>query len=412
VSVRLYFEQLGERVDRAWQAANYSHAAFPRLCAEALTAAAPASSVDLDRLFTDVFTGPRLPTQADLESEFGEPPLTLYWNERFHVTIDFWIDGTTAIHDHSFSGAFHVLAGGSIHTLFDFEPTETINEHLLVGRLKERQVERLRTGDTRVIEGGKTIHSLFHLDRPSATIVIRTWRDPGAAPQFNYERGGLAWDTLYDRTQIKRRCDLIRLLSQTRPDQVARYGCEWLSSADFVTKVAGLSFCMHHLSPEEGDGLLDRLAPTEPRLVELVTPLVREFRREAAIVRKRQAVTDPELRLFLAVLLNVHGREAALRFIREEFPARDPVEAVMQWCHALQKQSPTPAPAPASPLGFDMDDVVAATFAGVLHGEGDEGVARRVAAIAKRPLGEPERTQLRELSQALRHSDMFRTLLC
>jgi hypothetical protein len=30
----------------------------------------------------------------------------------------FWVDGTTSIHQHSFSGAFQVLAGKSIHSRY------------------------------------------------------------------------------------------------------------------------------------------------------------------------------------------------------------------------------------------------------------------------------------------------------
>src|SRR5581483_12174101 len=37
-------------------------------------------------------------------------------------------------------------------------------------------------------------HSLFHLDRPSVTVVIRTHRIPGADPQYSYLWPGVAFD--------------------------------------------------------------------------------------------------------------------------------------------------------------------------------------------------------------------------
>jgi hypothetical protein len=405
-----YFQQLGAQIDRAWMAADYSHAAFSKICAEAMEQSPPSRHVDADGVVAEAMACPRLPPQADLESLFGEPPLTLFHDDRFHITIDFWVDGTTSIHDHSFDGAFHVLEGSSIHTLFEFERTTTVNEHLFLGRLRERGIERLYKGDTRTIEGTRTVHSLFHLERPSATVVVRTWRQPSSAPLLSFERSGLAYATLYDHAQIKRHCDLLRLVQMTQPRRLPELYLSWMKSTDLLSRFIGLRFCVGLMSPEEADALLEQVARLDERLAGLIGPVVTEDRRAASIVRKRSAVTEPELRFFLAVLLNVRGRESALRLVQKEFPDRDPVEAVVQWCYALSEITPPPAKA-ASPLGFDMDEIVAATFSSLLRGEGEDGVARRVAAAAKRPLRRSDRAQLLELTMALKHSDLFSALL-
>jgi hypothetical protein len=54
----------------------------------------------------------------------------VYAGRRFYVEVVFWAEGTTAIHQHSFSGAFQVLVGSSIHTLYGFERGEAVAREL------------------------------------------------------------------------------------------------------------------------------------------------------------------------------------------------------------------------------------------------------------------------------------------
>ena len=39
-----------------------------------------------------------------------------------------------------------------------------------------------------ILPGSQYIHSLFHLDRPSATITVRTEHTPSAAVQYDYRK--------------------------------------------------------------------------------------------------------------------------------------------------------------------------------------------------------------------------------
>ncbi|MFN2514442.1 MAG: hypothetical protein ABR568_23900, partial [Pyrinomonadaceae bacterium] len=58
-------------------------------------------------------TAASLPHQYDVEGRFGNPPITLFAGPRFHIDVYYWLDGTTSIHQHSFTGAFQVLLGSS-----------------------------------------------------------------------------------------------------------------------------------------------------------------------------------------------------------------------------------------------------------------------------------------------------------
>jgi hypothetical protein len=55
----------------------------------------------------------------------------------------------------------------------------------------------------------------FHLDTPSATVVVRTQTDPGTGPQFTYLPPHLAIDPIQDDALTMRRKQLLDVLEKT-----------------------------------------------------------------------------------------------------------------------------------------------------------------------------------------------------
>ena len=53
------------------------------------------------------------------------------------------------------------------------------------------------------------------------------------------------------------------------------------------------------------------------------------------IVRRRGYVTEPEHRFFLALLLNVEGRERIFSLVKERFPGSNPLDKVLDWIFDL-----------------------------------------------------------------------------
>ena len=87
----------------------------------------------------------------------------------------YWFASTTAIHDHAFCGAFSVLDGGSLHSQYSFTPSVNCGDGLTLGTLESIRNERLRKGDVRTIHPyDGLIHSLFHIEHPSVSLVVRT----------------------------------------------------------------------------------------------------------------------------------------------------------------------------------------------------------------------------------------------
>ena len=406
-----FFEDLGKRVETAWHRAHFSEAAFPDVCMEALCATPPSAHVDIDDVIALGFRKERLPRQIDPDSVFGQPPITTFDNSRFSISVLFWFDATTAIHEHSFSGAFHVLRGESLHTSFRFTELEAVNEYLRIGKLETLGVELLERGAVREIRsGGGTIHSLFHLEHPSVSVVVRTHRASISRPPYAYWRPGIACDETYDRSELKRRRDLMDLVRKTRPDRLTAYCEDWLASTDFVSGFLGLRHCLELLPPEDGDVFLQRVRERHPRLADLAQAVVENARREAFITRRRTTVKDRDLRFFLALLLNVRGREEILRVLSARAPLSDAVEQIVEWVHALA-QLPAPGVDDRSALGFEVDDVVLGVLRSLLRGRSRPEVAFDVASLAKRQLSPDETADVIELCDALEGSEVFRYLL-
>src|SRR5437868_1548777 len=123
-----FFNDLGTTVLERWKRENFSLVKFPEIARKALDERPPAKRVDLSALMRDFLLQEDQPLQTD--SPFGEPELVVYKNPRFYIQLLFWMDGTTAIHQHAFSGAFHVMHGSSIHAHYEFENARPVTPHM------------------------------------------------------------------------------------------------------------------------------------------------------------------------------------------------------------------------------------------------------------------------------------------
>jgi len=231
-----FFRDLGSLVEGRWRDVNYDERAFPEIAAQALAETNPKDPWDIIRW---LHTTPHLPSQQDVDGRFGNPPITLYCSPRFHIDVYFWLDGTTSIHQHAFSGAFQVLLGSSVHSQYSFEHQQHINSHFSVGQVCLNSAELLAEGDIRTIFPGRQfIHSLFHLDRPSATVTIRTYQNPDALPQYDFLKPCVALDSYFrDESTIKKIQSVVLLLAMEHPEADSFIG-DLVSSSDFQTTIS------------------------------------------------------------------------------------------------------------------------------------------------------------------------------
>jgi hypothetical protein len=344
------FQKLGAQVERLWREKNYDEELFPALAAQALKEADLPPQVSAWEVIGWTLRETVLPEQRDLAGKFGDPPITLYNSPRFHIDVYFWLEATTAIHQHGFCGAFQVLHGSSLHSWYDFECREKVNIFTEIGDIKLKSCNLLKVGDVQEIWAGRRyIHGLFHLDQPSATIVVRTHRSPLAMPQYNYEKPHLAIDPFFEEPSTAKKLQAVTALIRSHhPDTDARI-IEWLETADFQTSFAILSKVKAYLGATGGIEQVFNLSGAQTRFEkfleaarnrhgELADVFPKVFRHQdklTQILRQRALVTNAEHRFFLALLLNVEGRERIFSLIKERFPESDALEKILDWTYDL-----------------------------------------------------------------------------
>ena len=149
------FQDLGSLIEQRWRDEDYCEEVFPEIAEQALIEMTPRRQVSPWDIIRWVGTSTELPQQQDVVGAFGNPPITLYNGPRFYIDIYYWLDGTTSIHQHSFSGAFQVFSGSSLHSRYDFEEKRKVNAHFSVGQITLNSVELLKEDDVRRIVPGR-----------------------------------------------------------------------------------------------------------------------------------------------------------------------------------------------------------------------------------------------------------------
>lgn len=345
------FQKLGANIETLWRDKNYSETLFPAIAERALQEFDLPRKVSAWDTISWAIGENHLDGQRDLAGRFGDPPITLYNSTRFYIDIYFWLDGTTSIHQHGFCGAFQVLLGSSIHSSYGFDLKEAVNARVHLGDVNLDDCELLKVGDVRqILAGREFIHGLFHLDQPSATIVVRTHNSPEHQPQWDYRKPFLAVDPFFEEPTMTKKLQSIAMLLRAKQPNADQIIANLLENADFQTSFTVLSSIKHLLQ----DNYLDRLfevSPTENRyeklfeivrqrhgaLAETLPQIFAEQERISEITRRRSYITDPDQRFFLALLMNVEGKQRIKSLVKARFPEADPIEKILDWVSALSK---------------------------------------------------------------------------
>ena len=395
------FTDLGALVENRWRALDYDEHSFPEIAAKALSDLAVVDHLDAWDVIRWLHTTSALPEQMDLKADFGNPPITVFVGPRFFIDIYFWLDGTTSIHQHSFSGAFQLLLGSSVHARYRFAKDREINPQFLTGSLNLAEVALLKKGDIRqIIAGPEFIHSLFHLDRPSATITIRTYKAPSWPVQYSYIKPFFARNPFFVDPLLRKKVQTVELLLQMKHPQADEFIGDLIDCSDFQTAFAVLDSAYDFLghreleellgvsrSRERFQALLGRAAARHGELAELLLPTFEEQWRQKDIIRRRGEVKNEDHRFLLALLLNVPNRANILELITERFPGPDPVDLIASWIKELAATQIFGSREP-NVLGIgEFDDKHIFVLKGLLKGRSAEQLqAEAIAANIDAPI--------------------------
>lgn len=383
--------ELGSRIDARWRDAGYRDDAFVELAQSELSRFVAAGDVSGADIATWALAVAELPRQANVPISFGQPPITLFRTDKFYVEALYWLDGTTAIHDHAFAGAFAVLEGSSLHTTFRFEQRDAIDSHIRLGNLHLADVELLHTGAVRpIIPGRSFIHSLFHLDRPSVSVTVRTYTHAASYPQLEYRRPGLALDSAFFPEGPGRRLAVLDMLANTDADR-------FVAALQLFLQRADLLHCFRALEQASVNPLVSGRTAAGFELVAerfgehaaTIRGAIADTVRQRNIYGRREHVHDPEHRFLLALLLNILDRRELLAMVRARTGDDDAVGRVVTWLRQMAETGP-------AALGIALDEAGLVVIEGTLRGWDEAEMTARgcpPVALAKWGLTLP-RTQL------------------
>jgi hypothetical protein len=215
---------LARAVSARWRQHGNRWQSFPSVATAALEEHRPDQFFDDQELFEWLGQTKRIPEQHDPLASFGQPPITLFNNGEFLVEVYFWVEPEITIHDHGFSGAFINLRGRSLHCQYDFDVDESPQPSVKVGKLALQKLETLQPGTVRPILGGRRfIHRVWHITRPTVTMVVRTFTlGNGVRTQFMYSGTRLATQTQSPHLFLKRSQLMSYLIKMEAPDRDRR----------------------------------------------------------------------------------------------------------------------------------------------------------------------------------------------
>lgn len=184
------FERLGRAIADRLAGRDHLDLRFAEISESVLCEFAGLVAPDFDEIIE--FVG-ATQVRQEPNNQFSNLPLVVYRDRDFFIELLVWCGATTEIHQHSFTGAFRVLGGSSLHVAYDYTPETCTDRRIRFGTLGLESVELLTIGDVRRITPGDDglIHSLFHLESPSMTLVVRTYSVPWLQPQYVYLRSGV-----------------------------------------------------------------------------------------------------------------------------------------------------------------------------------------------------------------------------
>lgn len=399
--------RIGPEVAAAWKRVNHDEDRFPELATAILADLFAGPVPTLAEITAWVMAQTELPHQLDPASLFGDPPLTVWRSRRFVVDVYTWLDGTTSIHEHAFRGAFGVLHGSSVHTRYRFSEEGRSGPRFRFGKLEIGHVEVLRRGDIRPIDGSRTIHSLFHLDRPSLSVIVRTYGDKDMGIQYEYLLPGLSVEPK-PSTDVDKRVALLKCMHSIKDPAFLHLLPGMMTGLDPASLFWSLRGCFGFISPASFSPLLESATEGTAHGT-LLRAVFDELQRQCNLVARRTAITEREHRMFVALLLNVRGRERILSLVAKEYPEVGPIKTVLRWLRELNELPSTEHDEPNA-IGIKFDEGAIEVVRGLLEGKNPVEIVDGLRDTYHPDDVRDAEPTVHELCELLRTTPLFRSM--
>lgn len=327
---------LASDINKQWGKSNYSPNEFSKVAFSFLSDFHLSKLSDYKHIAEKLMLAENLCPQSSLGNSFGQPPLTLYTDDRFRIEMLLWHTGAATIHHHTFSGAFALVSGSTLHSLYQFKNEKKHFDHFCTGDVLLDHYELMSPGDVRIINPGQEmIHSTFHLDTPSVTLIIRTHSHPSFPIEYEYRPPGIAIDTRYVDPVLTKKIQVIEFLQtikSTNLEFLLRLGLE--KQNNYVIYMLLRQYFKYRAVTCEND-IITRLENEHPSLSKRLLASINEEKRRLQILRLRALVSDPDQRFFLAVLMHLPDLQSIQDVIKSRYPAHDSLKLILKWCEDI-----------------------------------------------------------------------------
>jgi hypothetical protein len=330
---------LAKQINAAWKKKNFSEPSFSEIALDVFHNSSLLTAINASSIIEWLAETASLPRQAKLDESFGQPAVTLYSDNRIHIDALFWHTAATGIHQHNFSGAFGVLEGGSMHCRYTFTTERNNDDRIRFGELKLEHWEILAPGDVREIgNGSRLIHSLFHLDAPTVSIVARTKAKKSPGIEYVYYPPFFAIDPYAANEAVHKKMQMLGLLLRLRSEKLLPVSIKVLENADLHSTFLTLLF-LHSKGVDLDifETLLEFTTKKFGQIARRVAVAAEEQRRRLDILVLRSSVTDAKQRFLLAALLNLPDRRSICAAICQRHSTSKPIDNIAALISEISK---------------------------------------------------------------------------
>jgi hypothetical protein len=233
---------------------------------------------------------------------------------------------------------------------------------------------------------------------------VRTHRDENAQPQYEYYWPYVAIDPCHQDPSRSRRVQLLQLLHQLKSPNYVDTAKAALLASELLGVLQILWVARSHLQemPAAFEELTAAATACHGPRVRAIRAVIEERIRIDVINSRRAAVSDPDHRFLLALLLNLREKTAILDAIKKWYGVEDPYELLMRWVRQLSG---------TSRVGVEFDELNTFLFERLLRGETIHEVLRSLEAKYAYEDVQHQKQELIRHCESLQSSEVFRSLL-
>lgn len=342
-SINARFGSLGRDVELRWKRKGEKLHLFPEIASQCIKDHRLDKQMGAESLIRWSARARKMPRQFDMSNSFGNPPITVYWSEKFVVDLLFWTHPSTTVHDHGFSGAFSILEGTSMQCLYKFDPQENYKKQVILGRLDLEKVGMLHRGDTQMILSGRQfIHSVWHLPCPTLSMVVRTKKDipdqynyyPRLAVNFCREQ-----DAIRNAPLVNKRVAFLTNLCQVDHPQKDQFACELLqSSSPFLAFVYLEKYCRMTPDRRKWGRIFQAARKRHGRWIDPIEDTLCTTSQTMGGEIHWDNVRAEGPRFLLALLSSLKDKKRIHHLVQEEYPGKSVKALITKWALWLSKR--------------------------------------------------------------------------